>query len=243
MTTIDFADDFISHRIPLAFELLTPVQVCESFSRGLQRPVRYVRSGITVRCPTPDGYPDHLVILERVLGQGGAPYFGADIEPDSPALSLQLWEGFRSVEEYAREVFPLEESNNGQTWMNVPDDEDVDDIDIDGQDDDDDGSSNTEEYDDGMGPPPLDGDDGDDYFVDDELNMDQKRDTIASGTGPSPYSSLSADPKAGGNHPLLPARTGPLEFTSAAMTADVLAHKLADAFPTSCFRQSQTADL
>lgn len=28
-----------------------------------------------------------------------------------------LWGGWRGVEEYAREVFPVEESNNGMTWM------------------------------------------------------------------------------------------------------------------------------
>lgn len=28
-----------------------------------------------------------------------------------------LWEGWRSMEEYAREVFPIEEEANGLDWM------------------------------------------------------------------------------------------------------------------------------
>jgi len=28
-----------------------------------------------------------------------------------------LWEGWRSIAEYAREVFPVEEEANGKTWM------------------------------------------------------------------------------------------------------------------------------
>ena len=28
-----------------------------------------------------------------------------------------LWEGYRGIEEYAREVFPVEEEANGKTWM------------------------------------------------------------------------------------------------------------------------------
>ena len=29
----------------------------------------------------------------------------------------QLWAGYRGIEEYAREVFPIEEEANGKTWM------------------------------------------------------------------------------------------------------------------------------
>jgi hypothetical protein len=32
-------------------------------------------------------------------------------------VALELWEGPRGLEEYAREVFPLEEQANGLTWM------------------------------------------------------------------------------------------------------------------------------
>ena len=28
-----------------------------------------------------------------------------------------LWEGWRGIEEYAREVFPVEEEVNGMSWM------------------------------------------------------------------------------------------------------------------------------
>lgn len=104
-------------RIPLAFESLTPKEVCESFSRGLGRPVRYKRGPIVVNVPTPIGYREHLSALGYTLGEKGAPYFGPDLEPDFPGLSLSLWEGNRSMEEYAQEVFPVEEAANGLTWM------------------------------------------------------------------------------------------------------------------------------
>ena len=29
----------------------------------------------------------------------------------------ELWAGYRGIEEYAREVFPVEEEANGKTWM------------------------------------------------------------------------------------------------------------------------------
>lgn len=32
-------------------------------------------------------------------------------------MALKLWEGYRGMEEYAREVFPLEEAANGLKWM------------------------------------------------------------------------------------------------------------------------------
>ncbi|KAK3340711.1 hypothetical protein B0H65DRAFT_590815 [Neurospora tetraspora] len=38
------------------------------------------------------------------------------------AVPLELWEGPRELEEYAREVFPLEEQANGLTWMIEEDD-------------------------------------------------------------------------------------------------------------------------
>ena len=34
-----------------------------------------------------------------------------------PQEARSLWEGYRSLEEYAREVFPDEEAANGLTWM------------------------------------------------------------------------------------------------------------------------------
>lgn len=39
-------------------------------------------------------------------------------ESSCPHEALALWEGPRGLEEYAREVFPLEEAANGLTWMN-----------------------------------------------------------------------------------------------------------------------------
>jgi hypothetical protein len=46
------------------------------------------------------------------------PYFGdEELEQAVPETALGLWEGYRGLEEYAREVFPLEEAANGLTWM------------------------------------------------------------------------------------------------------------------------------
>ena len=41
-------------------------------------------------------------------------------EPDEGSITDEarsLWEGWRGMEEYAREVFPIEEENNGLDWM------------------------------------------------------------------------------------------------------------------------------
>ncbi|KAF2626328.1 hypothetical protein BU25DRAFT_95938 [Macroventuria anomochaeta] len=104
-------------RVPLAFASMTPKEVCKAFSQGLGRPVRYKRGPVVINVPTPIGYREHLSALEYTLGEKGAPYFGPDIEPDCPSAALELWEGNRSMEEYAREVFPVEEAANGLTWM------------------------------------------------------------------------------------------------------------------------------
>ncbi|KAF2448896.1 NmrA-domain-containing protein [Karstenula rhodostoma CBS 690.94] len=104
-------------RIPLAFEVLTPKEVCRAFSRGLRRPVHYKRGPIVIHCPTPVGYREHLSALEWTLAESEAPYFGPDIEKDCPGVALELWEGNRGMEEYAQEVFPVEEAANGLTWM------------------------------------------------------------------------------------------------------------------------------
>lgn len=102
-------------RVILAFERLTPLQVCHLFSRGVGRPVRYIHAPIKVDVRVPDGYREHLQILQETLGDKRAPYFGPIYEYPNEALSL--WEGYRGIEEYAREVFPLEEAANGLTWM------------------------------------------------------------------------------------------------------------------------------
>ncbi|KAL6154672.1 hypothetical protein ACJQWK_00719 [Exserohilum turcicum] len=104
-------------RVPLAFASMTPKEVCKAFSTGLRRPVRYKRGPIMINVPTPAGYREHLAALEYTLGERGAPYFGPDLEPDVPTAALSLWEGNRSMEEYAQEVFPVEEAANGLTWM------------------------------------------------------------------------------------------------------------------------------
>ncbi|KAF2090863.1 NmrA-domain-containing protein [Saccharata proteae CBS 121410] len=112
------------HRIPLAFSHLTPIEVCEAFSRALQRPVRYVRGPIEVHVPVPVGYSEHLEALEQTLGWQEAPYFGPEMEFDCTKEALGLWEGYRDIEEYAREIFPVEERANGLTWMDEEDNTD-----------------------------------------------------------------------------------------------------------------------
>ncbi len=93
------------------------MQVCKAFSAGLSRPVRYRRGPITVSVPIPAGYGEHLTALEETLGRKRAPYFGPDLEDDCTREALELWEGYRGIEEYAREVFPVEEAANGLNWM------------------------------------------------------------------------------------------------------------------------------
>lgn len=103
------------NRVILAFERLTPLQVCELFSRGIRRPVRYVHGPVKVEVNIPKGYREHLAVLEQTLGRQRAPYFGPQYE--YPGEAHSLWTGYRGIEEYAREVFPLEEAANGLTWM------------------------------------------------------------------------------------------------------------------------------
>ena len=63
----------------------------------------------------PSGYREQLEILEDTLGNKRAPYFGPQLE--YPREGRSIWEGYRGIEEYAREVFPIEEYNNGLRWM------------------------------------------------------------------------------------------------------------------------------
>ncbi|CAG8978505.1 hypothetical protein HYALB_00005080 [Hymenoscyphus albidus] len=112
--------------IPLAYEMLSPTEACAAFSRGVGRPVRYRRrSKIEVKVKIPTGYREQLKALEDMyeLGRedGGKqpPYFGTRaLEENCPGMAWGLWEGPRGLEEYAREVFMLEEAANGLTWMN-----------------------------------------------------------------------------------------------------------------------------
>lgn len=100
--------------------MMSPREVCEAFSRGLDRPVYYVRDGIHINVPVPSGYREHLMTLEETLGKREAPYFGPKMHSLTQE-ALDLWEGFRDIEEYAREVFPIEEAENGLTWMDEVD--------------------------------------------------------------------------------------------------------------------------
>ena len=111
-------------RIALAYEYLTPIQVCQAFERGLSRPVRYKRGPIELRVRIPEGYREQLVALEKLFSPDNPdpekqpPYFGdRALEDSCPDGALALWEGPRLMEEYAREIFPLEEEANGMTWM------------------------------------------------------------------------------------------------------------------------------
>lgn len=101
-------------RVTLAFERLTPLQACARFSRGVGRPVRYVHGPIELKVSIPSGYREQLEILQETLGDQRAPYF-PDLE--YPREGRSIWEGYRGIEEYAREVFPIEEYANGLRWM------------------------------------------------------------------------------------------------------------------------------
>lgn len=118
-------------RIALAYEYLTPKEACAEFSRGLGRPVRYIRGPIEVKVRIPTGYREQLEGLERLFDPNEKdpkkqpPYFGDPrLEASCPAEALELWEGPRGLEEYAREMFPLEEEANGLTWMFEDEEED-----------------------------------------------------------------------------------------------------------------------
>ena len=102
-------------RVTLAFEKLTPLQCCARFSRGVGRPVKYVHGPIKIAVSVPSGYREHLEILQETLGEKRAPYFGPDLE--YPREGRSIWEGYRGIEEYAREAFGIEEYNNGLRWM------------------------------------------------------------------------------------------------------------------------------
>ena len=127
-------------RIALAFQNLTPKQVCQAFSRALERHCHFVFDPkIQIGVSIPSGYREQLAGIEVLFGQMHAPYFpGPEFDfvdrrsilnatgRPTPTKKLtdearQLWEGYRSMEEYAREVFPVEEEANGRDWMNKVD--------------------------------------------------------------------------------------------------------------------------
>ncbi|KAI1375203.1 nitrogen metabolite repression--responsible protein [Hypoxylon crocopeplum] len=154
-------------RIALAYEYLTPLEVCQAFERGLGRRVRYKRGPIDLRVKIPAGYREQLEALEKLFSPNNPdaekqpPYFGdPELEKRCPEDALALWEGPRGLEEYAREIFPLEEEVNGMTWMfedeNGPTFEGV-------------GEDNEDAADNGENPE--DGEGGDDESVDEGLVM------------------------------------------------------------------------
>lgn len=139
-------------RVALAFENLTPLEVCAAFERALNRPCKYIRDlNIEIKVPIPSNYREQLAGIEELFGRQDAPYFpGADFEfsldarrdsqrnGERPELNNErsrstssstqrpkkltsdarkLWPGFRRIEDYAREAFPVEEEANGKTWM------------------------------------------------------------------------------------------------------------------------------
>ena len=123
-----------NYSIALAFELLPPTRVCFLFSHALNRKVTYQFSpSIDVEVSVPDGYREQLEALEVLFGNFRAPYFGLDLESGENTKTVEdgtakgsgtvveeartLWGGWRGMEEYAREVFPVEEFHNGLTWM------------------------------------------------------------------------------------------------------------------------------
>ncbi|CAM1508352.1 Fc.00g052000.m01.CDS01 [Cosmosporella sp. VM-42] len=130
----DGPSKWTGERIALAYEYLTPREACRLFSRGVGRPVRYVRGSIEVKVRIPTGYREQLVGLEQLFNpkekdaRKQPPYFGdPQLEISCPNEALELWEGPRGLEEYAREMFPLEEEANGLTWM-LDDDDSEDEV-------------------------------------------------------------------------------------------------------------------
>ncbi|RWA13553.1 hypothetical protein EKO27_g1557 [Xylaria grammica] len=111
-------------RIALAYEYLTPIEACGAFQKGVGRPVRYKRGPIEVKVKIPEGYREQLEALEKLFSPSNKdpkkqpPYFGDQrLDSRCPDDALALWEGPRGLEEYAREIFPMEEEANGMTWM------------------------------------------------------------------------------------------------------------------------------
>jgi NmrA-like family/Basic region leucine zipper len=125
-----------NHRVALAFETLTPRQVCAAFSRALHRPCEYVYTPrVDIKVPIPNGYRNQLAGIEALFGKFNAPYLpGPEFEfsgrlssansekdlKDRVTLTSEarrLWEGWRGMEEYAKEAFLVEEEMNGSDLL------------------------------------------------------------------------------------------------------------------------------
>ncbi|KAI0881062.1 nitrogen metabolite repression--responsible protein [Annulohypoxylon maeteangense] len=120
----DGPEKWTGKRIALAYEYLTPLEVCKAFEEGIGRRVRYKRGAIDLKVKIPEGYREQLEALQKLFSPRNndptkqPPYFGdAELEKKCPDDALRLWEGPRGLEEYAREIFPLEEEANGMIWM------------------------------------------------------------------------------------------------------------------------------
>ncbi|KAF8444354.1 hypothetical protein BDZ91DRAFT_768929 [Kalaharituber pfeilii] len=105
-------------RIPLAFEVLTPLQAAAAFTKGLGRRVVYVQSPLDLSgMPIPQGYQDQLYAIAKMFQDPRNSYFLPGMGERCPDVARNLWQGWRSLEEYAREVFPVEERANGAPWI------------------------------------------------------------------------------------------------------------------------------
>ena len=119
--------------------------MCTAFGRALDRPCKYVFDpAIEIKVPVPAGYKEQLAGIEVLFGRYNAPYFpgpefqypakgrgsgdtvtasrkSSDTIRDKPrkltSEARELWGGYRGIEEYAREAFPVEEEANGKDWM------------------------------------------------------------------------------------------------------------------------------
>ena len=106
------------HRIALAFELLSPREICRAFGRALGLRCEYVRGPIDMRVSVPTGYREQLAALERLFGEHEAPYFGTGLGGEAGLKEARgLWPGWRGIEEYAGEAFLVEERANGRKWV------------------------------------------------------------------------------------------------------------------------------
>lgn len=102
-------------RIALAFEIFTPPEACAIFSRALGRPVRYIPAPLEIKIPIPPGYRSQLEGIVTTLCEGRGEYFAPDME--CPETAIDLWPGYRRLEDYAREIWPLEEREHGAPWV------------------------------------------------------------------------------------------------------------------------------
>lgn len=97
---------------------MNPIQASRAFTRGLGRRVTYVQCPLEIDgFPIPQGYRDQLYAVANLFSDPRNSYFPPGIGDRCPEMSRHLWQGWRSLEEYAREVFPVEERANGAPWI------------------------------------------------------------------------------------------------------------------------------